>query len=304
MCNSSQWVVVLLATVGVAFPLMTGCGRDATPQASVPQESAATPDNANENRAQEVAPDQEHGHKPSAHGGILVSLGRDSYHIEAIVEKSGALKLYTLGQDETRVIEIESQDLIAYVKPEGATESVQIDVKPRPQPGDKENKASLFVGQLPEEALGKTLDITIPNIAIAGERFRMGFTTHTAESSAAHMPEGVEGSAARDLYLSPGGIYTMSDIEANGNVTADHKFKGIKAAHDLQPVPGDKLCPVTLTKANAKFSWIVAGKEYEFCCPPCIDEFVGLAKSYPDQIRDPDFYVKRAAGAVQDSSGQ
>jgi len=304
MRRKIQQVVGLLAVVGVISVLMTGCGRETTTQAVLPLDSQGSSNDVDKERTEELSLDESHGHKPSAHGGILVSLGRDSYHVEAIVEKKGALRLYTLGQDETRVIDIDVQNLVAYVKPEGATESIQIEVKPEPQPGDTAGKASLFVGQLPEEAFGKTLDITIPNITIAGERFRMGFTTHNADTSIEHMPEGVEGSAARDLYLSPGGIYTAADIEANGNVTADHKFKGIKAAHDLQPVSGDKLCPVTLTKANAKFSWIVAGKKYEFCCPPCVDEFVGLAKSDPSQIHEPEFYVKRDAAEAPESSDQ
>src|SRR5262245_6972704 len=54
---------------------------------------------------------EEHAHKPSAHGGIVVSIGRDSYHAEAVFEKGGTLRLYMLGQDETKVLEVESQTL-------------------------------------------------------------------------------------------------------------------------------------------------------------------------------------------------
>ena len=50
---------------------------------------------------------------------------------------------------------------------------------------------------------------------------------------------------------------------------------------------------MTLTKANPKCSWIVGGKNYEFCCPPCVDEFVKLAKSNPEKVKQPDQYVKR-----------
>jgi hypothetical protein len=36
----------------------------------------------------------------------------------------------------------------------------------------------------------------------------------------------------------------------------------------------------------------VGGKQYMFCCPPCIDEFVKLAKEHPEQVRDPAGYVQ------------
>ena len=50
----------------------------------------------------------EHGHAPGQHGGIMVSLGRDSYHIEAVIDSSGAIRLYTLGKDESRVIDVDA----------------------------------------------------------------------------------------------------------------------------------------------------------------------------------------------------
>ena len=46
----------------------------------------------------------------------------------------------------------------------------------------------------------------------------------------------------------------------------------------------------TATKANPKFPWIIDGKTYEFCCPPCVQEFVALAKEKPGEIKDPESY--------------
>ncbi len=241
----------------------------------------------------EMDEDEKHGHVPGAHGGIIVSLGRDSYHVEAIVTSAGELQLYTLGNDETRVIDIEAQDLTAYVKSPTGTESTSITVKPQPQPGDGTGKASLFTGQVPEAFKGQAVNVTIPNMTIAGERFRLGFTTESAEHGLEGMPAKVGNAAERELYLTPGGVYTQADIEANGNVTASEKFQGFMAAHDLNPKVGDKICPVTLTKANASCSWIVGGKTYEFCCPPCVDEFVTLAKTKPDEVKSPEEYVKK-----------
>ena len=281
-----------LALVTAVLIFMAGCNTSDR-ESAIPAQNSANEKATNDIASQPSVSTEDHGHKPGAHGGNIVSLGRDSYHVEAIVEKGGALKLYTLGKDESRVVDIEAQDLIAYVKPDGATDSIQIDVKPQPQPGDAEGKASLFVGQLPDAAVGKTIDVTIPNITIAGERFRMAFSTRSAEHTETAIPKAKDGEEARELYLTPGGIYTAADIEANGNVTAPQKFMGMTASHDLKPAPGDKICPVTLTKANPKFSWVVGGKTYEFCCPPCIDEFVALAKSNPPQIKDPSSYVQQ-----------
>ena len=237
--------------------------------------------------------DEEHGHKAGAHGGIIVSLGRDSYHIEAIVTSTGEIRLYTLGNDESRVIDIAAQNLVAYVKPTGAADSSSLEIKPQPQPGDADGKASLFVAQLPEPLVGQSIDVTVPNITIARERFRLGFTTKSDDHGQDAMPAKVANEAERELYLTPGGAYTQADIEANGNVTVSQKFATFKAAHDLNPKVGDKICPITLTKANPQCSWIVGGKTYEFCCPPCVDEFVKLAKSNPAAVKQPDQYVKR-----------
>lgn len=286
-------VFLFLITVAAVFVSVTACNKSNT-QTTTPQQNTATvPTTGNESPSHSGGPAEDHGHKPGAHGGNIVSLGRDSYHVEAIVEKSGALKLYILGKDESRVVDIEAQDLIAYIKPAGATDSFQIDVKPQPQPGDARGKASLFVGQLPDEALGKSVDITVPNITISGERFRLGFSTRSDDHAGKPIPEAKDGPESQALYLTPGGLYTTADIEANGNVTAPQKFKGMMASHDLKPSKGDKICPITLTKANPKFKWIVGGKTYEFCCPPCIDEFVALAKTDPSQIKEPGSYIKK-----------
>lgn len=269
-----------------------GCTSSTTPQQAAKEDHPHAPgETADHAHDKEAAGD--HAHAAGAHGGTIVSLGRDSYHVEAIVENTGTIRLYTLGNDESRVLAIEAQDLVAYVKPKGATDSTSVEIKPQPQPGDESGKSSLFIGQLPEEAVGKTVEITIPSITIGGERFRMNFTNEGEEHGGEHMPAGADGKEARELYLTPGGIYTVADIKANGNMTADQKFKGFQAKHDLKPKVGDKICPVTLTKANPECAWVIGGETYEFCCPPCVDEFVALAKTKPEEVQPPDHYVKR-----------
>jgi hypothetical protein len=114
-----------------------------------------------------------------------------------------------------------------------------------------------------------------------------------SEAPAVAMPVKVINAAERQLYLTPGGKYTAEDIRANGNRTAGQKYEGFKASHDRNPQPGDKICPITDTKANPKCTWIVGGKTYQFCCPPCIDEFVRLAKENPDKVKDPEEYFQK-----------
>lgn len=282
---------VLLAIAGCSSSTTEPSAPTAATAADTsPQPTALAPSPIAMGNSEEEA----HPHVPGAHGGILVSLGRDSYHVEAIVTDTGELQLYTLGNDETRVMDVDVQKLVAYVKPTGGSDSASVELTPQPQPGDAPGKASLFVAQMPEAVVGQNVDVTVPNIAIAGERFRLGFTTKTEEHAESEMPAKVADDAERELYLTPGGIYTQADIDANGNVTASQKFKSFMAKHDMHPKPGDKVCPVTMTKANPACSWIVGGKTYEFCCPPCVDEFVSWAKNEETakDILEPEGYVK------------
>ena len=174
-----------------------------------------------------------------------MSIGRNSYHAEAVFEAGGTLRLYMLGQDESKVLEVEAQALTAYAKPEGGMEATAFTLAPEPQPGDKPGMTSLFVGKLPADTIGKPVEVTIPNLQIGGERFRVPIPAAPAAHVAA-MPPKVADSAERTLYLTPGGRYTEADIQANGGVTASVKFKGVRAAPRRPPearrqgLPGDR----------------------------------------------------------------
>jgi hypothetical protein len=270
-----------LVLAPLALVLVAGCNSDTGP---------SRPDRGG--KATEAKPEGAHGHKPGAHGGIIVEIGRDNYHAEAVFEKGGRLRLYALGKDEARVQEVERQELTAYAKADGDAESTPFTLLPAPQPGDADGKTSQFLGTLPKELWGKPVEVVIPSITIAGERFRVGFKS-SADAHGGAMPPAAAGAAARKLYLTPGGKYTEADIQANGNQTAAQKYQGFRASHDRKPAPGDKVCPVTRTKANPNCTWVVGGKTYEFCCPPCIDEFVTLAKENPAEVREPEAYRKK-----------
>ncbi len=287
----SQKASIACSLLLSAIILVSGCAdRSSTSATSSPTSTTVVP--ASATTATPAANSEEHGHKAGAHGGIMVSLGRDSYHAEAVFEKGGVLRLYTLGKEESRVIDVEKQTLKGFVKAEGESEAEQFTLESEPQDGDAEGRTSQFVGTLPKGLWGQNLDVTVPNIVISGERFRLGFKS-TPEQHDEGMPDKIADDQERQLYLTPGGKYTEADIKANGGVTATTKFKGLKSSHDMFPKPGDKICPITKTKANPKFVWVVDGKSYEFCCPPCVDEFVKTAKATPDEIKQPTDYVKR-----------
>lgn len=284
MVRKVSIISIFLALAALSTAVLVGCSessRDAHSMAN----TATTPKTGSEAEA-------EHVHKPGQHGGIIIAIGRDSYHAEAVFEKGGTLRLYTLGQDEAKIQEVEAQTMTGYVKPEGGVEATSIEFRPAPQPGDAEGKTSQFLAKLPKELAGKNLEVTIPSIRIGGERFRLGFKSVSAGHEE-DLLDKVSGAEEQQLYLTPGGKYTEADIKANGNTTPSRKYKGAMASHDRKPKSGDKICPITRTKANPKFTWIVGGKTYEFCCPPCIDEFVKNAKETPEEIKEPGSYIKK-----------
>jgi hypothetical protein len=244
-------------------------------------------------RAGDGQPRNGHLDASGMHGGRIVALAGDRFHAEAIVEKGGMLRLFMLGQDETRVMDIPSQPLIAFAIADDS-EATSIPLTAAPQPGDAEGRTSQFIGQLPPELQQRPLAVTVPNVRIGRERLRISFTW----SSSAHsdvMPAKLTDEAERELYLVAGGRYTAADIAANGNRLPSQVFLGFRARHDFDPQPGERICPVSRTKADPRCAWIVDGRRYEFCCPPCIDEFVVLAKEQPDKIARPEAYV---AGSI------
>jgi YHS domain-containing protein len=222
----------------------------------------------------------------------VVSLGDDEFHVEVVLAADGRLYLFTLGADETRVATVPAESLPALVKGAGDPASVEVTFVPTPQLGDPPGTTSRFAVAVPSAVAGRPLELTVPNLTIEGKRFR--FTTPVGPADhATEMPAKVTDDAERQLYLVPGGAYTAADIEANGRRTASEKFKGFRAKHDSHPQVGDRLCPVTNTKAHPDCSWVVGGKTYTFCCPPCVDEFVKQAKEKPGSIRPPEEYVQK-----------
>jgi len=107
------------------------------------------------------------------------------------------------------------------------------------------------------------------------------------------MPSAPTSDVEQKLFLTPGGKYTAADIAANKRGIASVVYRGIMAAHSMKPKKGSIICPITNTLANPQFTWIVDGKTYRFCCPPCIAEFVRQAKEKPKTIHPPAYYIAR-----------
>lgn len=126
-----------------------------------------------------------HGHKPGAHGGTIFSLGQDSYHAEVVFEKGGAVRLYLLGKDETTPQEVQAQDLVGFVTAAGA-DAVQVKFAADPQKGTAAGKTTQFAAQLPPELRDKTVKVTINNVQVGAERFRVEFSNEKTAEKAGH----------------------------------------------------------------------------------------------------------------------
>ena len=173
------WAVFGGLVAGAAAALV-GCGKT-----QPPSEKAAEPhkdgDHKDGDHKGGGVKGEAHEHKPGPHGGTIVSLGKDSYHAEAVFEKDGAVRLYTLGKDETTAQAVEVQELVGHVTAVGATDPVQVKFAAQPQTGDAAGKTTLFVAKLPAELQGKKIKVTVNNIQVGAERFRIEFANDKGE---------------------------------------------------------------------------------------------------------------------------
>lgn len=149
-------------------------------------------------------------------------------------------------------------------------------------------------------AVAEELDRVADAGNLAATRVQHGKMNRALDTIAALYPQNVLPTtgaramtpAERELFLTPGGAYTAADIKANGNTSVYQKYPDFVASHDTQVKPGERVCPISETKPNPRLTWIVGGKTYAFCCPPCVAEFVTKAKKDPKSIKSPEAYVK------------
>ena len=232
---------------------------------------------------------ESHGHPPGPHGGAVVAIDRDNrFHAEAVFEPDGTVRLYTFGEDLAAGRPVVAQTVCAAVRGHGGGEEYAVMLRPEPQGSDPPGSASRFAARTPPAAWGGHLRLVVWALPVGGERFlfEVEGTNPPPDAAAAERAAGAEVA----LYTTPGGKYREADIRANGGVAASRKYRGQRTAHDDRPAAGDRVCPVSRSRADARFVWLIDGKEYRFCCPPCIDEFVTAAKERPDEVQEPNSY--------------
>ncbi|MGL6075434.1 MAG: hypothetical protein ACRC8S_14865 [Fimbriiglobus sp.] len=249
--------------------------------------------------------DDDHDHGEAPHGGTIIEFGK--YHAEFCVDHGKKqVTVYILSEDLKKNEPIAAAKLLLSIK----TPTFQTDLVPAPQEGDPKGKSSRFVATHDNFAKEQEFEGTVSG-EIDGKPYLGDFKEEEhkdhkrdkedKDKKKAMTPVDDHGRAVvaaptgkeAAVYLTPGGIYTADDIKANGNTTVSVKYKDLKVSHDINPKAGDKLCPITLTKANAELTWVIAGKKYEFCCSPCVEEFVTLAKTKPDEVKAPETYIKK-----------
>jgi len=227
--------------------------------------------------------------------GDVLALGDGRHHVQLLAQEDQQIALLLSGASATVPAEMAQRPVDAYIEAENAAQAIPITFVPAPLPGDTPGMTSHLTAKLPEGIrAGGGLRVTVPEIQLEDQRYRISMVKKQEKTAhAPQMPEKVADAEELELYLTPGGIYTEADIEANGRLTASQRFLGFRSAHDDAPQVGDLLCPITSTKAHVECTWVVAGETYGFCCPPCVDEFVTWAKNEPERILPLSAYVKR-----------
>ncbi|MCW3099363.1 MAG: hypothetical protein JWL77_4981 [Chthonomonadaceae bacterium] len=240
-----------------------------------------------------AAPTQQtaaHAHQ-SLHGGLVQTVGDN--HVEALFDTGGEVRVFILGQDETQMAPISAPTLQAEVLPQNARQVTPLTLQAAPQYGEMVGHASLFKGLLPANLRSQPLAILL-TVPLNGKLYRVRLEPdlHATEPAMPNNPADRSPEEERKLFLTPGGKYTQADILANGNTVPSVKYADFVAAHNMHPQKGEPICPITNTAANPKLFWIVGGKSYTFCCPPCLREFVAKAKTRPASIHSPEYYIQ------------
>jgi hypothetical protein len=220
---------------------------------------------------------------------VTFKAGGAHYHVEFVVDPTGWVRVYPLDETATNPLPVEAQPLVLSVERPSTGESVPVMLRPVTESGAA-GTTTQFVGRLPARAVSGRLTVRFTEFKVDRERYRFEFVWDS--------PVGEEALRAayrdeqRRVFLSPGGKYSDADIRDNGGLSADEKFSASAPTHDHAPKPGDRVCPVSRFKADRAIHWVVGGERYAFCCQPCIDEFVMLAKDRPDQVRPAAGYVR------------
>src|SRR5262245_65014013 len=277
--RSVNWLSPVLSAVVLT---LAGCDRTGAPKVEAGKDPVAT-------SGHEDGKHTAHGIGPN--GGVIFDLG--AFHAEVLVnpdERQATVLIMT--PEDNRPARIASDGLTLTTK-ESRTRDGKVvprfTVQLVPQARGADGTASKFMGR--DAALATVADFEGAVAGLINGKPGLGEFTLTKHGD---VPVGVSGtSAERDLFLTPGGIYTTADIKANGSTVPSQKFRDVSWPHDDDLKPGDKVCPVTANKADPRCNWIVNGKKYEFCCTPCLDKFIKWAKQDPNKVKEPDSYIQK-----------
>lgn len=225
--------------------------------------------------------------------------------MECTIQKGGVVSVSFLDQDEATLFPIQAAEIVAQAQP--IHQEVQVStftLKGQPTAGEAPGTASTFTGQLPEDINGRAITLSL-NVPMDGKTYRLTFnqdrhpdddrtpiTGKMLASGKIVMPDGVAPEEEKRLFLTPGGPYTQQDIDQNRSMVPSVKFRGFQASHDMNPKPGDRICPITKTKINPMISWVIGGHRYGFCCPPCIGDFLAKVKKDPKELKPTGTYFK------------
>ncbi len=237
-----------------------------------------------------LPPAGSHDHPPSPHAGQLVTFkaGATHYHVEFVVEPTGRVRVYPLDESATKPLPVEAQLLVLSVEGPAAGEPAPVMLRPA-NTSEPAGTTTQFVGRLPARAINGRMTVRFTEFKVSGERYRFEFVWDSPVGEEAFRT--LYRDEQRRIFLSPGGKYLDSDIRDNGGLSADAKFAAAAPTHDHAPKPGNRVCPVSGFKAEATITWVVGGEKYVFCCQPCIDEFVLLAKEKPHEVQPAARYV-------------
>jgi hypothetical protein len=241
--------------------------------------------------------DSDHEHV-AAHGGVIAVVG--NAHAELAETANQALAIYILGEDEAVTLPIAAATLSGQLQKRGTADFVEVEFTADPLPGEAP-KSSRFVSAPNQFERGVAYDMTT-YLPIDGKNYRARFVAFGATHDDHGGPGSMEARNAAassertpkvvELWFTPKAKYTADDIAANGPQTAYEKFGEVEVDHQ-DPTPGEIVCPISKSKTNPEITWIIDGKKYAFCCPPCIEDLVQRAKDKPDELKPPEGYVKQ-----------
>lgn len=107
-------------------------------------------------QAPKAAPPAEHAHPAHGpHGGDLIELGKEEYHLELVHdEKAGVVAFYLLDSSAKKVLASPAKEI--YVNIKAAGKGKQYKIAPSPQPNDPKDNYSCYSTK--DKELIETLD--------------------------------------------------------------------------------------------------------------------------------------------------